>query len=459
MPRKLTDTYLDSLKPADADYFEWDAVATGLGVKVTPAGKRIWVVQLKYPGQAVQSKRTLGHYHRNHGMGIATARAKAAEWHALVKEGKDPQKVEEVKRREAQRVDQEKLLASEREHGNTFRAVAEAYMASRTSKRRALVDEREIRRTIMKAWGDMPIASITQFDVDNYITELAERAPYEAKNAWTHAAGIFRYGVRKGKLTASPMFLLSKQDVFDNFNIGPRKRMLDDDETYALWIATARVGYPGGRLYRWILMTGCRLSEISGARRREFHPELWRLLREHKGRTEEIDWSAASDDWKVFTVPAERFKEDHAHIVPLTDDLCRELAKLPMPERADSFVFSHRGDKPITALSQLKKRIDGEMIAVLRKLAKRRGDDPEDITLENWVGHDLRRVVRSNLAKLGVAREIAEKAIGHGAEGIEAVYNLFEHGPQIRQAMTKWHHRLRKIVSERKPPKRQRIAA
>jgi hypothetical protein len=58
-------------------YVVWDAVQIGLGIKVTPRGKRIWVEQLRYPGYRCQSTRTLGHYPA---MSLAQARTKAGQW-------------------------------------------------------------------------------------------------------------------------------------------------------------------------------------------------------------------------------------------------------------------------------------------------------------------------------------------------------------------------------------------
>ena len=46
--------------------------------------------------------------------------------------------------------------------------------------------------------------------------------------------------------------------------------MLSDAELRALWQASETIGYPFGPLYRLLLLTGARKSEVAGARWSEF---------------------------------------------------------------------------------------------------------------------------------------------------------------------------------------------
>ena len=50
----------------------------------------------------------------------------------------------------------------------------------------------------------------------------------------------------------------------------PRQRTLNDAELRALWQASETLGYPFGPLYRLLLLTGARKSEVAGARWSEF---------------------------------------------------------------------------------------------------------------------------------------------------------------------------------------------
>ena len=86
------------------------------------------------------------------------------------------------------------------------------------------------------------------------------------------------------------------------------------------------------------------------------------------------------------------------------------------------------------------------MLLTLRALAKRRGDNPAQVRLAHWVNHDLRRVVRTNLAALNVADHVAEMVLGHGRKGLQRVYDQHRYEPQMRVALSLWADRLRSIV-------------
>jgi hypothetical protein len=113
-------------------------------------------------------------------------------------------------------------------------------------------------------------------------------------------------------------------------------------------------------------------------------------------------------------VPATRMKktggEPKPHLVPLTDDMVKLLESIPRFSGA-TYVFSADGGRnPIraNALSKPKERLDNRILHSLRALARRRGDDPKRVTLPDWVNHDLRRTVRSNLSALRIAEEVRE---------------------------------------------------
>jgi hypothetical protein len=88
------------------------------------------------------------------------------------------------------------------------------------------------------------------------------------------------------------------------------------------------------------------------------------------------------------------------------------------------------------------------LLRTLRALARKRGDDADDVTLPHWVNHDLRRVVRTNLSALGVDDHIAELVLGHGRKGLQRVYDRHRYLPEIRSALTKWNNRLVELVAD-----------
>ena len=153
---------------------------------------------------------------------------------------------------------------------------------------------------------------------------------------------------------------------------------------------------------------------------------------------------------KTLTIPRERFKSDAEHIVPLSDAALAILETLPHFAGCD-YLFSVNGVVPARLGSKDKTRLDAGMVRTLRALARRNGDDPKSVTLAPFVIHDLRRVVRSNLAALDIPDHVAEMCLGHGRRGIQRTYDRHRYEPQIRDALERWADKLRTIVTPTTP--------
>lgn len=48
--QRITKRVVEALNPADSDTFIWDADVRGFGLKVTPSGKKVYVIQYRLPG-------------------------------------------------------------------------------------------------------------------------------------------------------------------------------------------------------------------------------------------------------------------------------------------------------------------------------------------------------------------------------------------------------------------------
>lgn len=90
MRRRITKRTVDSLDPGNRAYFLWDTDLTGFGCKVTPAGKKVYVLQYRTKQQdwlGAPKRLTLG----KHGQLTAEqARKLAADLLVDVKAGTDP---------------------------------------------------------------------------------------------------------------------------------------------------------------------------------------------------------------------------------------------------------------------------------------------------------------------------------------------------------------------------------
>src|SRR5262249_5976354 len=151
----------------------WDALVSGLGIRVTDTGAKSFVLVTRYPGSKNPARRTLGGYGE---LTLEQARTKARDWLGLVQRGIDPAAQEARARR-----------AEERRRADTFASVAEDFIAEKLStERKGKEVERDLRREFIPILGKRPIAEITARDVVEMIKPIAQRAPYQAHNCLGH---------------------------------------------------------------------------------------------------------------------------------------------------------------------------------------------------------------------------------------------------------------------------------
>jgi integrase len=403
-PRVLTEPYIRSLKaaPPGQRYAVTDALVPGLKVRVTDRGAKSFILWRRYGGAANPAARSLGPVGV---LTLAAAREKARSWLELIKQGQDPRHIAE--------------------DDASFGAVMEEYLKRHVAgKRKAKDVEREIRKELLPRWRNKPLASITRRDVTQLVDEIKDRgAPYQAHNILGHAKTFFNWAIERGiyGIETSPCDRIKPSRLIGPK--APRQRVLSDIEIAAFWRATGRLDYPIGPLFRMLLLTGQRKSEVAEARWREFD------LRK-----------------RIWTVPSERFKSDAVHIVPLSDDVMALLETLPRWSGGD-FLFSSNGGKaPVNGFSRAKQRLDSRMLLSLRAMARTHDENPRSVQLEPFVIHDLRRTMRTRLSSLRVVDAVAEMVIGHGRKGIQRVYDQHQYLPEMKEALEAWAARLRSIV-------------
>jgi integrase len=406
-PRILTEPYIRSLKPAPAGkrYAIADALVPGLKVRVTDKGSKSFIVWRRYGGAANPAARAIGPVGA---MTLAEAREQARRWIDAIKRGDDPRR-----------------SAAKLKNMSTFGAIIEDYLQRHVAgKRKAKDVNREIRKELLPRWRNKPLASITRQDVIQLVDEIKDRgAVYQAHNILGHVKTFFNWAIERGiyGIEASPCDRMKPSRLIGPKH--PRERILSDIEIAAFWKASGKLKYPIGPLFRMLLLTGQRKSEVAEASWREFdlHNQLW-------------------------VIPSERFKSNATHTVPLSADVLALLETFPRWKSGD-FLFSSTGGKtPVNGFSNAKLRLDRGMLLSLRAEAQKRRVDPQHVVLEPFVIHDLRRTVRTRLSSLRVADTVAEMVIGHGRKGIQRTYDRHTYLPEMRDALERWAVLLRSIV-------------
>jgi integrase len=190
-----------------------------------------------------------------------------------------------------------------------------------------------------------------------------------------------------------------------------RHRTLTDVEFLTLWRALEKEGDPALACFAVLAFTGCRRREATQMR--------WG----------ELDLEAAT-----WTLPAERRKtggtDPHPFSIHVHPHLVAMLQRQPVLAGNPHVFWGRRDEKPFDFHHALMQR--------LRALG-----------IEDWRLHDVRRYVRSGMARLGVPQTVGELCLGHAAKpGLVAVYDTHRYDDEKRAAWQKWSDYLQALISK-----------
>lgn len=259
---KLTKTFIDKVQPPAEGYeIHWDDSLKGYGLRVTAAGKRVFVAQGRVLGKAVCF--TIGPF------GEWTefeAREKARKVLQGMREGIDPRDVKKAD--EATRV--------------TLRQVADAYMG-RPGKLKDS-SKSEIERhvtTTFEAWQHKPITGITEDDCRKRYNEILTKglrgkapAPGQAVQAFSVLRALINFAGRRYKRAdGTPLILHNPVAVLkdDWVTLPERKTRIPESKIGPVWSALQqwrdqaynRDTLASIDLVIFLVLTGARIGEAA----------------------------------------------------------------------------------------------------------------------------------------------------------------------------------------------------
>jgi len=428
--RLITDRFLRSLRPAPRGQRVevFDARVPGFGIRISDtkdsdparrgkAGRISFILYARFAADAAPTRRVIGVYGA---ITLEQARRTAGEWRSLIDKGIDPAVIEAEAIAKAAR---ERAARIRHSFGNA----AEAFIADKLAQeRRGKTAERDFRAAFVTAWAERPLGDITTLDVLEVIKRKKRKAPQMARALLVIIRRFFNWCIDQHTygLTVSPCDRIKVEKI-----IGPsqsRSRRLTDPELFAFWRATGRMKHPVGSLYRMLLLTGLRLNEAA-----------------------HLSWPEVHGDSIV--IPASRMKgrkgTAREHLVPLSSTAQEVIASVPRYRGAPFLFTFNAGKRPLAMTGQIKRDLDERMLRTLKAVARRSGEDQDEVTLPNWVTHDLRRVVRSGLSALRVPHNVAEAVLAHRPSGIVGTYDVHAYEDEKREALEAWARRLASIVN------------
>jgi integrase len=245
MRGKVSKRAVDSIKARATDQFLWDAELKGFGLKVTPAGNKIYILQYRCGGRGTPTKRlTLG----SHGeLTPEQARTEAKRLAGIIATGGDP--------------------ASARAAGPTVSGLANRFLTEHVETKTKPRTNAEYRRLIEKAVlptiGRRRVRDIARADISRLHHELRE-TPYAANRVLALLSKMFALAEKWGERPdgSNPCRHIEK------YRERKRERILSVDEFGRLGDGLAASGRSVFVVaaIKLLIFTGARLSEILGLR-------------------------------------------------------------------------------------------------------------------------------------------------------------------------------------------------
>jgi integrase len=390
---KLTKRVVEAADAGASDQYLWDAEVKGFGLKITPAGRKVFVFQYRMGGRGAKTERyTLGEYKSPYT--VDGARGEAVRLLAEVKAGRNPA---EAKRR------------------SDSTAPLFGDMAARFVERHAKPNTRDwrkteylLRRDVLPFWAMRPVSEITRPDVIELIDRVVDRgARVHANRVLAAVRVLFNWALSRGVIEASPAAGVKAPGAET-----ARERVLAENELREVWRAADTTAYPFGPFFKLLILTAQRRDEVAGMR-----------------------WSEIDATRALWTIPGERAKNAHAHAVALSAPALDILRAIPRLDGSD-FVFTTTGSAPISGFSKAKARLD-----------RASGVGLSD--RDGWRVHDLRRTATTFMAEMGIAPHVVDKLLNHvsgSIRGVAAVYNRHSYTDERRRGLDAWAQRLAAIV-------------
>ena len=385
MPRiRLTKSAIDALPTPATDVVYWDAGCPGFGVKVTPKGRKVFIVLYRTGGGSSKLRKyTIGPYGR---VTLHQARVAAQKVFAAKLEGRDPAS--------------EKREAKRRVVADRVEDLLETFIAQHLSQNRSGGEiSRLLRREVGKPWAGRSIHEITKRDVVELISAIKQRgAPVAANKALKSVKTFLRWCVGRAVLDQSPAegVPLPAKEV-------ARDRVLNDKELARVILGARKIGGPYGVIVELLALTGQRREEVAGLQR------------------EELDLAH-----RVWTIPKQRTKNAKTHVVHLSD---QSMAVLKRVDQRGPLL----GTKPFRDFTRAKRLLDqfsgvaGWCLHDLRRTCvsgmARLGVPP----------HIADKILNHNAGTIS---------------GVAAVYQRHEFLSERQEALERWGTHVARIVAE-----------
>jgi len=365
------------------DYF--DERTTGLGLRISSAGRKSWFVMYRHAGRL--RRYTLGTYPS---LVLTHARDKAKELMHESAMGNDPATDKQVNR-----------------GAPTFGEISIQYIElyAMANKRSWKEDQRILDYDLLPKWKNVKAHEIKRRDIINLLDTIVQRAPIQANRTLALLRKMYNWAISRDLVEANPCTAV-KMPAKEN----RKDRMLTEDEIRIFWDG----------------LTTASMSEST-----RLCLKLQLVTAQRKGELIIAEWSEFDLNNGWWTIPSEKAKNNLSHRVPLSSLALQLLEQVKLLSGNSRWLFpSRQGDKPV---------LDTSIDHALHK-------NEAKFAIPPFTPHDLRRTAASHMTGMGVPRLTVSKILNHIESGITAVYDRHSYDQEKRKALDLWGDKLRKII-------------
>ena len=360
----ITKRAVDAAKPRSVDSYLWDKELHGFGLKVTPAGSKVYLVQYQLGGRKGRTRRvTIG---RHGELTPTAARAEAKRLLGEIAAGRDP--------------------ADERDKvkgGKSLAVVLEQFMAEhvrpKLKARTATEYQRTARLHILPRLGRRPLGELKRQDIAKLHHELAS-TPYQANRTLALLSKFFGWAEKHGLRPdgSNPCRHVEK------YREGRRERFLSQAELSRLGDAL-REAEQDKTCSPWVI-AAIRLLTLTGARRNEILT---------------LQWEHVSEEHGCLMLPNSKTGRKAVRLSPPSLAVLHDIPRL---EGNPYVICGEKAGRHLVNIEQPWRRI--------RKAAQL-----DDVRL-----HDLRHSFASVAASGGQSLVVIGKMLGHSQPATTARY-------------------------------------
>nr|DAX65560.1 MAG TPA: Integrase [Caudoviricetes sp.] len=376
----LNDTQIRKAKPQEKPYKLTDS--SGLYIVINPNGSKLWRYRFRLDGK--ESVFAIGAYPD---VSLAEAREKRKEARLLVQQGINPAKDRAEKKRQ-----------NARQNRNTFEAIAEEYLASKTISDGSIkAIHCMLKKYAYPIIGDTPITKVTPRQIMECLDVCKDKGVI-VSGIYTrqHMSAVFLYAIRTMRAEVDPT--LAFAGYLKRPEITHAKAMtVEQIKAFKKSLENYNGSFVVKKAAQLLLYTAVRTIE---ARRAEWA---------------DIELSAA-----IWRIPANKMKKSRMHVVPLSSQVVELLKELHTMTGNGRLLFPN------------SKRPDDMLSATTINRAL----EYMGLTIS---GHDFRATLATNLSEMGYEHEYIKAQLAHAKDNqTDAAYFHAKFITQRRQMLQDW---------------------